>query len=291
MQSNTQQPNVHKVAQQNLDYVLHGTAPAMDTSHGGSVNEKWLVTVRNYFADKSNKANRQALIDALKAQEENGIFTFGGGCEQGIGSPHVELLLNVFSCLFLSAMRDKDAELIGYMRRLFIGLYALGMWTSLNKWTMLIPGARQSQNGPHSIEMDATLAVMDGRIKDYKHSGFRNLYPDTCAPWCLLEALKENVVLFDVVRSWNSDKDYLANLPKLKWPVTKTEYQDGFETEISVPNEDAALMGKIGSAGIGVSKVQVQRSTGRVAWLPFKSAQWTTSGPTLPVLGEKIEKV
>lgn len=282
-----QQPNVHKVAQQNLDYVLHGTIPTLDAWHGGSVNEKYLATVRDHFAHQSG---RKALIDALQAQELNGLFTFGDGCEQGIGSPHLELLLNAFSCLLLSAMRDKDTELIGYMRRLFVGLYALGMWTSLNKWTMLIPGARQSQNGPHSIEMDSTLGVMDGRVRDFNRSGFRNLYPDTCAPWCLLEALKENIALFDVIRTWNGDKDYLDNLPKLKWPVTKIEYQDGFETSIDVPDSDAALMGKIGSAGIGTYKVQVQRSTGRVAWLPFRSAQWTTGGPVLPVLGEKIEK-
>jgi hypothetical protein len=270
------QPNVHEVSDQNLAMVTKGIRPPrVDVNvGGGSPNMKFLMAVNRFFADPAKY--RAELVAALDSQEKFGFMTYGGASEQWVGTPHIELILNALSTLFLDAVRRRDSELIGYGRRFFEHLYAIALSVRMpNRW-VIAPGPRMADFGPHSVEVDATVSVIEGSITRFSQA-FRTLYRDTCAPWALLECLAKIPTLFEEAKTWTSDNS-VKHWPVLRWPLIVDRYTDGHSARIEVPKEDEGMMGKIGSAGIGVIAVRAKYSTKDVAWMPFGVGQrWNGS--------------
>jgi hypothetical protein len=267
------QPDVHRLSQSLLDFVTKGLRPTLNPLEGGgSANMLFMIRVRDFFAD--SVGGRGPLIAALSEQERVGMWCINERCEQGVGSEHLEYHLCWTSLLLLDAVRRGDAEISGYMQRLFSGLYAIALNTSTPKGAVLLmPGARQSVFGPHTEAGDASVGVISGRLHA---TPFRNLYADTCAPWALLQVLAKVPTLFDEARSWTVETAP-AHWYKLRWPLAVAPHEGGHSALISVPLEDSALMGKIGSGGIGTTEVRVDYGSGTVGWLA--AGKWWVARP------------
>lgn len=252
-------PDVKALAQGLLDYSSTGRRPQpIDGTKvgGGSPNMDWLVGATNHLASPARF--RAALVAALAAQEQRGLFSWYDNCEQGVGPPHTQLHLTVHGALLLDAARRGDSEILGYEQRLFSGIYAISLNLSNAHHQLLMPGARQEDLGPQCDALDASAGIVGGRLRVFP---FNHLWRDNMVAWALLATLALKNDLFAEARSWTA-----AVAPRhwyrLRWPLTKQEFAGGYIATIDVPLADARQMGPIGSGGLGVSEIRVRDSGG-----------------------------
>lgn len=262
-----QQPNVHALADDLLDHVMHDTPTHPNPKEGGgSANMEWMLLVQRYFKDPSVE---HVLLDALDLHERVGFLSWGpagGRVEQGIASPHIELHLNWSGLLLLDSVRRGRGAVTSRMVRFFGHLYSLSLPCMTPKGQVLGPGARMSDFGPADKTLDGAVAAVGGKVTDFKQV-FHNLDRSTCGVWAILEALKLDPHLFDEARGWTLD-GIEQHWPVLRWELIVQRFANGHKAVLSGSAvADDPAMGKVGSGGVGVHAVFVTYAPLAIQWV------------------------